>query len=179
MEKIDGETCPVCFDKTLTLMEDSQNIPHFGEVYILSMSCDKCGFRKADIDTENAGDPVKIEFEVDSIDDMSVRVVRGSEATITFPEFKTDISPGEMESGYVANVEKVLNDLLKIVEMKKESEESKPKKKKLRQMVDDILDAKEGKKKITIVMEDPTGVSAIISEKSKKSALKVKKKKKK
>jgi len=108
---------------------------------------------------------------------MSIRVVRGSEATIKFPEFRVTVEPNNASNGYVANVEKVFDDLLKILNMQKEDEESKIKKKKLRQMVDLLLDVKEGKAKATLVIEDPTGVSTIISEKAKKSSLNVKKKK--
>ena len=64
MNKIDGEICPVCFTKNLTLIEDKQNIPHFGEIYIMSMSCSECGFRKSDVDSEENRGPVKYELEV-------------------------------------------------------------------------------------------------------------------
>jgi zinc finger protein len=174
MEVIEGETCPICMKKTLTLAEDKQNIPHFGDIYILSMSCNDCGFRKTDIDTEDQKEPVKLELEISDVKDLNIRVVKSSEATIKFPEFKVTLDPGDDAEGYVANVEKVFNDLLNIFETRKEGEESKAKKKKLRQYVDDILDIKEGKKKATLVIEDPSGISAIISDKVKKSKLKVK-----
>ncbi len=174
MNQIEGEICPVCFAKKLTLFEDKQSIPHFGDIYILSMSCAECGFRKSDLDCEGEHEPMRWEFEVSSIDDLNVRVVRGSDATIKFPEFKVNITPGGIENGYVANIEKVLNDLLEILESQKEGEESKAKKKKLRQMVDELLDVKEGKRKATLIIEDPGGISAIISDKAKKLPLKVK-----
>jgi zinc finger protein len=177
MQTLEGQTCPVCIKPNLTLSEDTQTIPHFGEIFILSMSCEACGYRKTDVDSDEERPPVKYELSIDNVKDMSIRVVRGSEATIRFPEFKITVDPNEGSNGYVANVEKVYRDLLDILNMQKEGEESKAKKKKLRQYVDDVLDIIEGKKKATLVIEDPAGVSAILSDKATKTDLKVKEKK--
>ena len=90
---------------------------------------------------------------------------------------KIKIESGESSEGYVANIEKIINELQKVVVEIRDTEESKSKKKKARQLVEQILDIKEGKAKTVIVIEDPTGNSAIISEKAKKEPLKGKKKK--
>jgi len=177
METLEAQTCPVCFAKTLNLSEDRANIPHFGNIYIMTMDCESCGFRKSDIDSEDTHDPVRLEFEISEADDLTVRFVKSSEAHIFFPDLKVDIEPGVGAEGYVANLEKALEDLMEILNQQKEAEESKPKKKKLRQMIETILDAKEGKAKLKIIVEDPTGNSAIISEKTVKFPLKSSKKK--
>jgi zinc finger protein len=175
MEKLEGQTCPVCMNKTLTLTEDLIEIPFFGKAYIFGMDCSDCGFRKSDVEAAEQKEPVKYIFEINGTKDLNVRVVKSSGATIKFPEMKVSIESGENSDGYVANIEKILNELQQVVTEIRDAEESKAKKKKARQLVEKILDIKEGKGKTTIIIEDPTGNSAIISEKAKKEPLKKKK----
>lgn len=175
MEKLEGQTCPVCMNKTLTLTEDLIEIPFFGKAYIFGMDCSDCGFKKSDVEAAEQKEPVKYIFEINGTKDLNVRVVKSSGATIKFPEMKVSIESGENSDGYVANIEKILNELQQVVTEIRDAEESKAKKKKARQLVEKILDIKEGKGKTTIIIEDPTGNSAIISEKAKKEPLKKKK----
>jgi zinc finger protein len=176
MGKLEGQTCPVCMNKTLTLTEELIEIPFFGKAYIFSMECSDCGFRKSDVEAAEPKEPVKYTFEISSAKDLNVRVVKSSSATIKLPEMKVKIESAENSDGYVANVEKILNELQQVVVEIRDTEESKAKKKKARQLVEQILDLKEGKGKTTLVIEDPTGNSAIISEKAKKEPLKTAKK---
>ena len=44
MDKLEGETCPMCHEKTLTLIEDEKDIPYFGKTFIFSMQCSNCKF---------------------------------------------------------------------------------------------------------------------------------------
>jgi zinc finger protein len=175
MEKLEGQTCPVCMNKTLTLTEDLIEIPFFGKAYIFGMDCSDCGFKKSDVEAAEQKEPVKYIFEINGTKDLNVRVVKSSGATIKFPEMKVSIESGENSDGYVANIEKILNELQQVVTEIRDAEESKAKKKKARLLVEKILDIKEGKGKTTIIIEDPTGNSAIISEKAKKEPLKKKK----
>lgn len=177
MDTLEGQPCPVCAKKTLTLSETNTNIPHFGEVYILSMNCAECGFKKSDVECEEEQEPVHLEFDITSPADLKVRFVKSGEAYIKFPQLKVDIEPGINAEGYVANIEKALDDLLGILNHQKEEEEDNNKRKKIRKIVDTILDAKEGKAPLTIVVDDPTGNSTILSEKTRKSELKTKSKK--
>ena len=172
MDTLEGQPCPVCLKETLTLSETHTEIPHFGRIFILSMNCDECGFKKSDVECEDEKEPVRLEFEISSIEDLSTRFVKSSEAHLFFPALKIDIEPGINAEGYVANLEKTLDDLLAILNSQKEEEEDGAKRKKVRKIVDQILDVKEGKGTLTIVVEDPTGISAILSEKTKKAPLK-------
>ena len=52
METIDGELCPFCNNKTLTLTETSRDIPFFGVCHIFSMDCSSCKYHKADVEAE-------------------------------------------------------------------------------------------------------------------------------
>jgi zinc finger protein len=117
----------------------------------------------------------KYTLEVKDTKDLNVRIVKSSNATVKFPEFKITIEPGVNSEGFVANVEKLINDAYDIVKFIKENEEDAAKRKKAWKLMDEILDVKEGKKSVTLIIEDPTGASAIISEKAKKESFKKKK----
>jgi len=175
MNKLENQPCPVCREKKLTLMEDELEIPFFGKTYVFSMEC-PCGFKKADVESAEKKEPAKYTFEICSAKDMNVRVVKSSSATIKLPQLRITIEPGVDAQGFVANIEKILNDIYENIKDIKENEEDSKKRKKAWKLMDRILNIKEGKEKTTIVIEDPTGNSAIISEKAKKSALKGKKK---
>jgi len=176
MEKLENQPCPACKEKKLTLTEDELEVPFFGKTYLFSMECGACGFRKADVEAAEAKEPVKYSFEISSAKDMNIRVVKSSNATIKFPQLKITIEPGADAEGFVANIEKILNDIYEHVKDIKENEEDSKKRKKAWKLMDRILDIKEGKEKTILVIEDPTGNSAIISEKAEKNPLKGKKK---
>ena len=46
---INGELCPFCHNKTLTLAEAETDIPFFGKAYIFSMNCTSYNYHKADV----------------------------------------------------------------------------------------------------------------------------------
>jgi len=48
-EVIDGEQCPFCNEKTLSLTETPRDIPYFGVCHIFSMTCSSCKYHKADV----------------------------------------------------------------------------------------------------------------------------------
>ena len=76
IDKIEGETCPICGKKTLTLMEEESEIPYFGKVFVFSMSCSSCKYHKADLEAAEKHDPMRFTLEVDSEDDMNIRIVK-------------------------------------------------------------------------------------------------------
>jgi len=45
-----GQQCPMCGKKTLTLSESEQEVPYFGKLFVFSMACSSCKFRKADLE---------------------------------------------------------------------------------------------------------------------------------
>jgi zinc finger protein len=167
-ESIQGEECPFCHAKALTLMEAEKEIPYFGKVLIFSMSCSECKYHKADVECVEKNDPVKYTLEISSEADMNIRIVKSSEATITIPHI-TKITPGPASNGYITNVEGVLNRVKHQLDVMKDSEEEKEDQKKARNMIKKLNKVMWGQEKLKIIIEDPTGNSAIISEKAQKS----------
>jgi zinc finger protein len=177
MDKIENEKCPVCFKDTLTLIEDEQDIPHFGNVFIMSMNCSSCGYKISDIESEQTHEPCKYEFTIENSKDLNIRVVKSGEATIKIPSLKMSVEPGVASEGYVSNVEGILQRFKKILESERDSAEEPEVRKKAKNLLKKLWKVECGDEPCKVIIEDPSGNSAIISEKSIVTGLKGSKKK--
>ena len=166
------QPCPVCHEKSLVLTEREMEIPYFGNVYLFSMTCISCKYHKADVEATEQKEPVKYEFEISSEKDMKVRVVKSSEAIVKMPHITT-ITPGPASQGYVTNIEGILNRVKHQIEAVKEMEEDEEDKQKAKNLLKKLFKIICGQERQKIIIEDPSGNSAIISERAVKSQLKV------
>jgi zinc finger protein len=174
-ETVSGETCPFCNEKTLSLTEARREVPFFGMCLLFSMDCSNCKYHKADVETEETHEPARYTFECSSEEDLKVRVVKSANATVKIGTIGS-IEPGEAANGYVTNIEGVLSRMKNQIEhMKRAAEEGED------EDEETIEQAKKHLKKLTrvlwgqeaikITISDPTGNSAIISEKAEKKRL--------
>jgi len=170
MAELKGQQCPICHEKKLTLREEDMDIPHFGKVFIFSMTCDGCNYRKADLEPAEPGEPAKLTLDVDSDKDMNIKIVKAGDATVKIPYVIT-IEPGPAGEGYITNVEGLLVKVKEVIESAGEAEEDPADKKKARKLVKKVNNIILGREKTKIIIEDPSGHSAIISDKVKKSKL--------
>ena len=165
------QPCPLCNEKTLILTERETEVPFFGKVLLFSMTCNNCKYHKADVEAIEQKEPAKYEFEISSEEDMKVRVVKSSEATVKLPHIAS-ITPGPASQGYVTNVEGILSRVKYQVESAKEMEEDEEDKNKAKNLLKKLLKITWGQEKQKLIIEDPSGNSAIISDKAVKSNLK-------
>jgi len=173
--ELTGQQCPFCGEKALTLRESNMEVPFFGNVFVFSMTCTKCKYHKADVELpEGKQEPCKYTVEINSEEDMKIRVIRSADATIKIPHITT-ISPGTASSGYVTNVEGILKRIKRQVEVAKEDATDPAAKKKAKNMLKKLQKVMWGQDKIKMILEDPTGNSAIVSEKAVKEKMKAKK----
>lgn len=167
---IKGEMCAFCHKKKLTLMESDRDVPFFGKLFIFSMNCEGCGYHKADVEAAETHNPAKYTLEVDCEEDMKIRIIKASTATVKIPHVGS-IEPGEASNGYITNVEGVLNRLKKQVEFLRDGAEDKADVKKAKNIIKKLIRVIWGQEKLKLILEDPAGNSAIISEKAVKSKL--------
>lgn len=172
MEQIKNQPCPLCRAKTLTLSQQEEEIPFFGKVLVFSMTCDSCEYHVADIEAVEEKEPCRYLFETSSAEDMNVRIVKSSKATIKIPQLRMTVSPGPASQGYVSNIEGVLERFEKVVEEQRDLAEDVSEKKSAKNLLKKIRKVKLGDIPIKIILEDPTGNSAIISKKAKIEKLK-------
>ncbi len=172
-ETVSGELCPMCRQKTLSLMEAEREVPYFGKVYIFSMNCSnkECNYHKADVECVERHEPSRYTFEITKEDDMKVRVIKSSEATIKIPHIST-ITPGPASNGYITNIEGVFSRVKKEVEVLRDTAEEDEDRKKAKNMLKKITKIMWGQQPQKIIIEDPSGNSAIISDKAVKEKMK-------
>ncbi len=172
MAEIKGELCALCGEKKLTLREDQIEVAHFGKLFVLSMECEGCGYKKSDVEPAEKKEPCKYTLEVTQEADMSIKIVKSGEATVKIPNIIT-IEPGPAANGYITNIEGLLEKVKEMVRAaaEGEDEEDETAKKKAKNMIKKIDNVILGRDSLKIILEDPTGHSAIISEKAQKSKL--------
>ena len=167
------DTCPMCLEKALVLTERETEVPYFGKVLMFSMTCEKCKYHVSDVEAVNKNEPVRYTFEIQDEKDLNVRIVKSSEATVKIP-YITSIEPGPASQGYVSNIEGLLNRVKHQIEVIKETAEDEDDKTKAKNLLKKIYKIKVGQEKQKIIIEDPSGNSAIISDRAIKEKLKVK-----
>ena len=148
-------------------MEDEMDMPYFGKVYVFSMDCTSCDFYKSDIETEERKDPCELTFTVENEEDLKVRVVKSSEASIKISQLRMSVEPGPNSNGYISNVEGLLNRFKKILEDQRDNADDKTVRKKAKNLLKKIRKVEYGEVPLKIVITDKSGNSAIISEKTK------------
>ncbi|MBI4980928.1 ZPR1 zinc finger domain-containing protein [Candidatus Woesearchaeota archaeon] len=169
--ELKGQLCPACGENKSILREDEVDIPHFGKVYVLTLECEACGYKKSDLEPAEEKEPCRFTFELESDVDLNVKVVKSGEATLKIPHIIT-IEPGVASDGYITNIEGLLEKVKKMIESSVDAEEDDDDAvKKSKNLIKKLNRALAGQEKLKIIIEDPTGHSAIISDKAVKSKL--------
>lgn len=172
MRQVVKSPCPDC-GKEITFIYDTENIPYFSDILLISGVCQSCGFRIVDTMILNEREPCIWEFTTTTVDDLTVRVVRSTSGEIDIPEFGLNIRPGPACDGFVSNVEGVLERAEEAVRralLSAEGDEIVT----AETIMQHIQEAREGRFPFTLRLTDPTGNSGIVSSKAKKTKLEVK-----
>lgn len=173
-EIIEGQKCPMCFKDTVTLMEHDQDVPYFGKVLVFSLDCSSCNYHKADVESAEQHEPARYTLTVSEEKDLNIRVVKSSTATVKIPRIMS-IEPGPASNGYITNVEGILNRVKVQLEKTRDLAEDDEDRRKAKNLLKKVQAALWGHDTIDIIIEDPEGNSAMLSEKAKKEAFKAKK----
>ncbi len=165
MPELKNQMCNFCGKKELTLREEAIEIPYFGRVFVLTMDCSGCSYFKSDVEPAEKKEPCKYTLEVNSEEDLNIKIVKSGEATVKIPHIIT-IEPGPASNGYVTNVEGLLQRVKKVIESALEAEDDPAAKKKAKNLIKKLNKIMLGRDKVKIIIEDKTGHSAIISDKA-------------
>lgn len=164
--------CPVC-SRMMQFNWETREIAYFGEAMMIAGVCE-CGFRHSDTILLGQKEPARYVLHVTEIDDLDARVIRSSSGTIRIPELGVDIEPGHASESYVSNIEGVLERIESIVGFATRSAReagSEESTQKGEAILENIAMARCGKFEFTVVLEDPLGNSAIVSDKAQRSVL--------
>lgn len=157
--------CPCC-NTEIEYIYQTENIPYFSDILIISALCGSCGYKYVDTQLLKENKPVRFELMIESADDLAIRVVRSMSARLEIPELGVRIDPGPACQGFVSNVEGVLDRIEQIVRgaLTWGDDEEQRNARTLLQTIDRV---KEGSLPVTLILEDRCGNSAIISDKVK------------
>jgi zinc finger protein len=160
--------CPCC-NTDIEYLYKTENIPYFSDILIISAICPECGYKFVDTQLLKHGEPARYTVAIEAEDDLAIRVVRSMSASIEIPELGVRIDPGPQCQGFVSNVEGVLDRIVTVVkgalnwgnDVEKENAAA---------LLADIARVKAGTFPVTLILEDPSGNSGIIAEKTVKEA---------
>jgi len=155
--------CPLC-QKSIIITWQPDNIPFFGDVMYTCSQCD-CGFKYADTMILTQREPMRFTLVVESPEDLDIRVIRSISGTIRIPELGINIEPGPASESYVSNVEGVLCRIEDVVGMVTRWDDEPPGSiERAHEILGSLQQVRQGELRITIIIEDPLGNSAIISD---------------
>jgi zinc finger protein len=172
MRQIVPGSCPDC-GKEIDYIYDTENIPYFSDILLMSGVCPNCSFRIADTMILNDHEPCRWEMKVETPEDLNTRVIRSMHGEIDILEFGVNIHPGPACSGFVSNMEGVLmraedavHRVLSFCEGDKVSS--------AKELLEKIDQARHSNLPFTVTISDPSGNSGIVSSKAMKTKLDVK-----
>ncbi|MBN1455894.1 MAG: ZPR1 zinc finger domain-containing protein [Methanomicrobia archaeon] len=152
------ETCPVCGAES-ELHCVPYKIPYFGEVMIFTAICDSCGYHTTDVMMLADQKQDRCEKVIASPEDIDAVVIRSSFGTIEIPELGVTVEPKRGDA-FITTVEGVLTRVERVVRMLSKDAESKQRADEVLKQIEEI---KLGNAQMTLIIDDPTGNSAIIS----------------
>jgi len=160
--------CPRCGAKYY-ITEYIYKLPLIGGVIISTGRCSDCGYAYKDVRMAESKGPQRLSIFIDSPDDLNILVVRAGTASIYIPDLGVSITPGPASQGFITTVEGILIRVKKVMEMLRDDPDTDVKE--WRYKMDLIKKAIAGNLSFTLVIEDPEGVSRIISDKAEREEL--------
>lgn len=168
MRKAVPGPCPSC-SREIEYRYQTEDIPYFSDLLIISATCPHCGYRYVDTQTLKTGEPSRHMVLVSGAQDLAIRVVRSTTASLSIPELGVEIDPGPACTGFVTNIEGVLDRIEQVVRSAQLAGDA-VRKENARVLLERLAEARAGSLPFTLILDDPSGNSAIISEKASKEA---------
>jgi zinc finger protein len=138
--------CPVC-STDIEYLYQTENIPYFKGILIISACCPSCGWRYNDTQLLENAEPSRWELRVESEEDLNIRVVRSTNGIIRIPELGVRVDPGPACDPEEREKARELREKLGMV--------------------------REGALPITLIIDDLTGNSAILADKAKVTPIEI------
>ena len=110
--------CPICASSgNVNMIAHVDEIPYFGEHTQVTILCHDCGWRQTDFIPAEGKKAGGWSLVIDDEEKLRARVVRSSSCTVCIPELDLQVNPGSSATGYVSNVEGVMNRFQEIIDM--------------------------------------------------------------
>mgnify|MGYP001437389173 FL=1 len=166
MESTVEQPCPICFsEEGLTMIAHTSEIPYFGEHTQLTILCPSCGWKHTDFIPAEGKKPGAWSLEIEGSKMLSVRIIRSSSCTIRIEKLGLEVDPGGATTGYVSNVEGVLNRFEGAIQLMYRQSISLQEQDiidKCESLLEKINLVKSGDMAVEIILLDPMGHSQIL-----------------
>jgi len=166
MESTVEQPCPICFsEEGLTMIAHTSEIPYFGEHTQLTILCPSCGWKHTDFIPAEGKKPGAWSLEIEGSEMLSVRIIRSSSCTIRIEKLGLEVDPGGATTGYVSNVEGVLNRFEGAIQLMYRQSISLQEQDiidKCESLLEKINLVKSGDMAVEIILLDPMGHSQIL-----------------
>ena len=168
MESKIDVSCVICgFDEGLSMLAHTEEIAYFGEHTQVTLTCPGCGWRQTDFIPAEAREGACQTYRIDAVEDLQIRVIRGSACTVRLIELDLEVRPGSHSTGYVSNIEGVLNRFQEVVDMvgrQAATEGNEEAISELTQLTEAMLQIRSGQTGATLEFLDPHGHSMILTD---------------
>lgn len=168
MESTIEVSCIACgYEKGISMLAHTEEIAYFGEHTQVTLACPSCGWRQTDFIPAQARDGSCQTYRIASAEDLQIRVIRGSACTVRLLELDLEVRPGSHSTGYVSNIEGVLNrfqDVIDMVGRQAAAEGNQEAITQLATLTEAMLEIREGQRDATLEFLDPHGHSMILTD---------------
>ncbi|MHA1269787.1 MAG: ZPR1 zinc finger domain-containing protein [Candidatus Helarchaeota archaeon] len=154
--------CPVCNSNNVSSNRKIVNVPHYGDLLLLTLVCNECGYKFNDIFNLEFKTPQRYILKCETVQELNARVIKSGNCTIRIPELEVEISPGPSSEGYITNVEGILQRVESVLNILKRDYETIDQLNKIIKKLEQLNDVLNGEFPITLIIEDPSGNSSII-----------------
>ncbi|MBE57644.1 MAG: hypothetical protein CMB01_04670 [Euryarchaeota archaeon] len=175
MESTIDVSCVICgYDGGISMLAHTEEIAYFGEHTQVTLTCPACGWRQTDFIPAEAREASCQSYHIDSAEDLQVRVIRGSACTVRLVELDLEVRPGSHSTGYVSNIEGVLNRFQEVIDMvgrQAATEGQQDAIAELTTLTEAMLEIRDGQRGATLEFLDPHGHSMILADNVESRAL--------
>ncbi|UJG42581.1 MAG: ZPR1 zinc finger domain-containing protein [Candidatus Heimdallarchaeum endolithica] len=155
-------TCPSCKSNDVEVSQKILNIPHFSKVWLYNIKCNNCGYKHNDMLNLESKEATRYIYRVENAKDYTSKIVRSANGTVRIPELGVLIEPGPSSTGFINNIEGVLQDVKEKVLFLLKNAQSKGEREKIIQYINQLNSYIERSLPLTFIIEDPLGNSLIV-----------------
>jgi zinc finger protein len=149
------------------MLAHTEEIAYFGEHTQVTLTCPGCGWRQTDFIPAEAREGSCQTYRIESVDDLQIRIIRGSACTVRMIELDLEVRPGSHSTGYVSNIEGVLNrfqDIIDMVGRQAVVENNEVAVSEIAKLTEAMVEIRGGQRVATLVFLDPHGHSMILTD---------------
>lgn len=157
------QKCPKCGSDDVNIEEYITDISYIGRIFVYSFLCNDCGYKNSGYMPLEQRDPIKKEIVVSGEKDFYKKIIKSPFAIIKIPDINFEIIPGIDSKMWIKNIDSFLNEVLDVLKtFMSFYSEDESKKKIINSSIRKIENVLKNKDTITIILEDPYGLSDIV-----------------